>query len=96
MRSVLLALVCLLGLGGGIAVAQPYAPPPPPRYEPPPPPPPPGRMIWRPGHWNWNGVRYVWVPGHYIVRPPVANRWVPGHWARGPYGHWHWVPAHWV
>ena len=23
------------------------------------------REVWQPGHWRWNGARYVWVYGHY-------------------------------
>lgn len=33
------------------------------------PPPPPGYYVWRPGHWRWNGYRYVWARGHYVIRP---------------------------
>lgn len=41
----------------------PY-PPPPPRveYRPVLPPYP---AVWVPGHWRWNGYRYVWIRGHY-------------------------------
>ena len=41
----------------------PY-PPPPPRveYRPPGPPFP---AVWVPGHWRWNGYRYIWIRGHY-------------------------------
>lgn len=21
--------------------------------------------VWRPGHWDWNGHEYVWVPGQW-------------------------------
>lgn len=21
--------------------------------------------VWVPGHWRWNGRRYVWIRGHY-------------------------------
>jgi hypothetical protein len=94
----------LLLIGAGVvalasaASAQPYYPPaygpvPPPRYEAVPPPP--GeRVVWRPGHWRWDGVRYDWIPGHYVERPVVANRWIPGHWVNGPRGPF-WVEAHW-
>ncbi len=51
-------------------------PPPPPvivENRPPPPeviverrPPPPfAYAVWVPGHWRWNGHRYVWSHGHY-------------------------------
>lgn len=26
---------------------------------------PPVHQVWREGHWQWNGYRYVWVAGHY-------------------------------
>jgi hypothetical protein len=95
-----------LGLGGlavaasGIALAsvapadaQGYPPMPPPPYEPPPPPPPPG-MVWEPGHYHWNGYRYIWIRGHYLRGGPGYRQFVPGHWAaRG--GQWVWIPPHW-
>lgn len=92
-------VVCLLGAGGiGTAVAQPpppgYAQVPPPRQEMVPPPPQGGRMIWEPGHWHWDGVRYVWIGGHYIERR--GGHWVAGRWVWGPReGRWVWRPAHW-
>ena len=33
------------------------------------PPPPAAAYVWRPGHWRWNGFRYVWIRGHYVIRP---------------------------
>ncbi|HTJ26945.1 MAG TPA: hypothetical protein VMA36_12365 [Candidatus Limnocylindria bacterium] len=59
--------------------------PPPPRYE--------RHAVragygWEPGHYRWNGVRWVWIPG-YEVRGP----WVPGHWVYGPNGR-RWIPGH--
>jgi hypothetical protein len=67
--------------------------PPPPRAEMQPPPP--GeRAVWDPGHWNWNGRDYAWVPGHYIERPNVAMRWEPGHWVQER-GSWVWVEGSW-
>ncbi len=63
--------VLLVGLLAGCVYPAPVPGPPPP---PAPlveaaPPPPPGVYVWRPGHWRWNGFRYVWVRGHYVVRP---------------------------
>ncbi|HTJ62588.1 MAG TPA: hypothetical protein VL899_02160 [Alphaproteobacteria bacterium] len=50
--------------------------------------------IWRPGHWRWNGVRYVWIRGRYVAPPYVGAVWVPGHWGpRGP--GWVWIGGHW-
>ncbi len=91
-------LAVLTGLAGpmsaGSALAQPaYAPIPPPRAEVVPPPPG-GHAVWVPGHWRWNGVRYVWLRGRYLIRPARYTAWEPEHWAlRG--GVWVWVPGHW-
>src|SRR5215207_8303165 len=54
----------------GVATAQVYVQPAPPplRAEPAP-----GHRrghVWSPGHWQWRGHRYVWIPGHYIAGRP--------------------------
>jgi hypothetical protein len=93
------ATVFLVGIGS--ANSQP--PPPPPNYAPIPPPrvetvpPPPGaRMVWEPGHWFWNGHRYVWVDGRYVERRPSYGHYVEGRWVWAPReGRWIWRPAHW-
>ena len=74
------------------AMAQPAFPPPPVEDGPMPPPPGPAPgFVVEPGHWQWNGARYVWVHRHWIpVRAGYAH-FVPGHW--GPGGRW--IPAHW-
>lgn len=104
-RRGLLRRLGMLGLGGatlgaGLAVAgshsaeaQGYPPIPPPQYERAPPPPP-GAFIWQPGHWRWNGYRYVWFPGRYVPRGPHYGHFVPGHWSMR-HGQWVWVPQHW-
>lgn len=97
MKRLLLGVMLALPAAGALtaqpAAAQPYPPLPPPRYEPVPPPPG-GRYVWENGHWQWNGVQYVWVPGRYVVRRPGWGRYAPGHWAVR-HGRWVWVPAHW-
>ena len=70
-----------------------YAPIPPPRAEVVPPPPRP-TVIWEPGHWHWNGYRYIWISGRYIERRPQYGHYVPGAWVFR-HGTWMWVPAHW-
>jgi len=45
-----------------VVVVQPA---PPPVIVETPPPPPRAHMVWRPGHWRWNGRRWIWRPGHY-------------------------------
>ena len=96
-----------IALISGSAGAQPpppgYAPMPPPTYAPIPPPrrefvpPPPGpRVVWEPGHWHWNGFRYVWFGGHYVERRPEYGRYAEGRWVWGPReGRWIWRRAHW-
>ncbi len=97
MRWITIGAVLVL-IGSGAAVAQPpppgYAPIPPPRYEPVPAAPGP-RVIWEPGHWQWDGVRYVWVGGRYVERRPHYHRYLPGQWVMGRHNRWVWVPAHW-
>jgi WXXGXW repeat (2 copies) len=67
--------------------------PPAPIVETAPPPPAPG-SVWTPGYWSWDGTRYVWVPGRYVVAPFPDAVWVGGRWVhRGP--HWTWVDGHW-
>jgi hypothetical protein len=86
-----------MSLTAGAAMAQPYAPVPPPQIEAGPPPPAPGAAyVLEPGHWHWNGVRYVWIHRHWVIRQAGwGAHYVPGHWYQGPGGGWHWMPAHW-
>jgi len=74
-------------------VAAPL-PPPPGRAEIPPSAPSP-RALWTFGHWNWNGARYVWAPGHYVERPTPTANWRPGYWEQHPEG-WMWVDGQWT
>ncbi len=79
------------------ANAQPPYPPIPGLRHEPPPPPPPGpshRFLWEPGHWQWNGVQYVWVPGRYIERRARHRHFVPGRWVMR-HGAWVWEPPYW-
>jgi hypothetical protein len=79
--------------GYGAAPPPPsYAPIPPPRQEFVPPPPG-GRVVWQPGHWFWNGHRYIWVEGRYVARHRRPMHWVAGEWVWR--GRWVWIPAHW-
>ena len=72
-----------------------YAPIPPPRHEVVPPPPG-ARMIWEPGHWHWNGYRYIWIDGRYVQRQPHYGHYADGRWVWAPgQGRWVWRPAHW-
>ena len=66
----IMAAVLLLGSLGGCVYREPvpYRPPPAPVVEAIPPPPS-AVTVWRPGHWRWNGYRYVWMRGRYVARP---------------------------
>lgn len=47
---------------------------PPPPHEPPRGAPPFADAAWVPGYWHWDGVRYVWVAGHWEKARPA---WAP-------------------
>ena len=73
-------------------VVAPSAPPPP-RAEPVPTPPAPG-LVWSPGYWQWDGVRFVWVAGQWNVARAGAV-WVGPAWelrARGAV----FIPGRWT
>jgi len=89
-----LSLGALLAACVAAPPPSPYPPVPPPRAEIVP-----SRRrpeeVFQPGHWQWNGRDYEWIPGHLLMQPARTARFVPGHWdARG--GSWVWVPAHWA
>jgi hypothetical protein len=95
-RLFALALVCSATIGSAVAQPPPnYAPIPPSRYEAMPPPR--GeRFLWQPGHWHWDGIRYVWIGGHYVERRPHFHHWVEGRWDWAPrMGRYVWRPGHW-
>ena len=55
----------------------------------------PGRgYVWVPGYQRWDGRRYNWTGGRWVLPPRRAAVWVPGRWDRGPNG-WHWVGGRW-
>ena len=76
----------------GMSVAS--YPPPPKRAEIPPPASSP-QALWRSGYWSWDGVKYVWVRGHYVERPSPTANWIPGYWQQRPEG-WMWVEGRWT
>lgn len=98
-------LPALLLLGALVSCA---APPPPPPAAPPAPPPPRAEMrplppvsykplIWQPGHYDWTGNSYLWIPGRYMDRRAApSGQWQPGYWAAAPGGRYMWQPAHWM
>jgi hypothetical protein len=94
-KTLAIAVLASLPLLASIvpAHAQMVAPPPP-QAEAVPPPPGGPYVVWQPGRWRWNGVQYVWIPGHY-ARPPYARAvWVPGRWVLVR-GRWIWRDGHW-
>jgi hypothetical protein len=95
--ALLLALLATptLALAQGAPPAPPAIPAPQVEIVPAPPAPGPVAVVWRPGHWHWDGVRYVWLPGRYVHAPYAAAVWVEGHWVLRHRG-WVWVGGHWA
>ena len=97
-RSLATAAATLL-IAGAVAAAPAQAQvyvhigPPRPLYEVRPVRPHPG-WAWRAGYHRWDGYRYVWVPGAYVMPPRPGVYWVPGHWRNTPRG-WIWIEGHW-
>ena len=52
-------------------------------------------LIWRPGHYDWTGTNYVWVPGEWVERAGHGTLWQDGYWRAGPGGDV-WAPGHWM
>jgi WXXGXW repeat (2 copies) len=94
LASTLAALAAALCVAGCVVTpANPYPAPPPLQAEVVPTPA--VGQVWEPGHWQWNGVQYAWVPGRYIAQAPGVTHWVHGRWVLQG-GAWVWVPGHWV
>lgn len=81
MKRALLQAILISGLSLAAANAQVYVrvgPPPPPRevvtVRPGP------QYVWVQGYQQWNGRRYVWVPGRWVVPPRRYRNWKPGRW----------------
>lgn len=51
--------------------------------------------VWTPGHWEWSGEAYVWIPGEVRTRPRPDALWFPGRWER-LFNGWVRVQGHWV
>ena len=93
----LAAILVAVGLAACQQGSQPpYPPPPPLRAESMGKPPVTETLlIWQPGHWDWTGGGYEWVPGSFVPREGHGELWMPGYWEKADDG-WHWRPAHWV
>ncbi len=95
-RFAVTTISCLLAVG---ACAPAYYDPPPvpamPAEQVPAPPRSRVSLIWQPGHYDWNGSAYVWIPGEWVDRAGHGTLWQDGHWRRsGPTSEW--VPARWL
>ena len=83
--SLAASVVLGVGVGSSACVTQPEgpptrsmvvgSPPPAPLAETLPPRPSPS-SAWIAGYWHWNGIDYVWVPGHWI-EPPSGMSYAP-------------------
>ena len=49
---------------------------------------------WVPGYHRWDGRRYIWTGGRWVVPPRPRAVWETGRWDRSPYGY-HWRPGRW-
>src|SRR5436190_4530300 len=50
--------------------------------------------IWVRGYWVHRNGQYVWIAGHWELRPRPGAIWVPGHWDSTSRG-WVLTPGHW-
>lgn len=50
--------------------------------------------VWVQGYWTYRSHRWVWMAGHYELRPRAGAAWIPGQWDRTSRG-WVWLPGHW-
>ena len=99
-RSRIFVPAAILGLvlaGCAADITKPPYPPVPPLIaeQQPLPPVSPDPVVWQPGHWDWNGATYAWVPGMWVPRAGHGTLWQPGYWSQVN-GTYVWVPGHWV
>lgn len=95
-RAALIPVMCLLLLSGCVVLQADHPPiPPTPAEQVPLPPRSSSTLIWRPGHFDWNGSAYVWIPGEWVERAGHGTLWQDGYWERAERGSV-WVPAHWI
>ncbi len=77
-----------------VIVQSPPAPPSQPdeAYMPQPPTP---DAVWINGYWAWDGSRYIWAAGHWIIPPPQYHAYIPPHWAYRPDGSYVYIRGYW-
>ncbi len=101
MHPRVLPILAITGLVAACAVqttstATPFPPVPPPLAETMPKPPVSAeKLLWQPGHWNWDGAGYNWAPGEWVPAAGHGPLWQPGWWSNSD-GGWTWQPAHWT
>ena len=95
--SVALCLLCAITLCGCVVPPEAEAPAVPPPYAERVPVPPRSQvpLIWRPGHHDWTGDRYVWIPGRWQERGTHGSLWQDGYWERRGLDYV-WVSPHWL
>ena len=95
-RSITAALIGAAWILAGCTTINPLVPVPAPMAETMPKPPVSAEpLIWQPGHWDWTGNAYVWIPGQYVSAEGHSNRWMWGFWEQTGAGQvWH--SAHWM
>jgi hypothetical protein len=53
-------------------------------------------QVWIQGYWSHVHGNWVWMPGHWELRPRTGAVWVAGHWDKDPDGKgWIWTAGHW-
>ena len=97
LRVLAVAVPCSLILQGCGGPSGPAHPPVPPvlAEDVPAPPEPRVALIWQPGHYDWTGSDYQWVPGKWVERAGHGTLWQDGYWQRNG-GTEVWLPAHWI
>lgn len=99
-RTTLVSALCLPLLAGWLAgcvpAPKPHPPIPPIRAEQVPVPPRSSVvLIWQPGHYDWTGSGYAWVPGEWVDRAGHGTLWQDGYWQDTPQTS-AWIAGHWL
>lgn len=96
LRLAVIAALCI-GAVPGCSAPPPTHPPVPATFaeDVPVPPTSPVAQIWRPGHYDWTGTEYVWIPGEWVERAGHSSLWQDGYWRESGSAEV-WIPAHWL
>lgn len=43
--------------------------------------------VWQDGYWDWDGIRYIWRSGTWVVAPP-GKEWVQHQWVHSSKRGW--------